>query len=284
MKVSFINQMPRYRRVSENEEMELWRYSPYNLEYSMGISVLHTILCGVSILVMFDWRSNFELRPNLSSVRFRGLGNFIPAGNLVHYCTWRDSAVEGAKSLVRAWEENQSDVGPISHWQHYPGSNEWHGQCRVKSMKSAHSSGGSTSIRSDQTSNRTTRGMFASQECRQTRVALFVRVTISAEKLYSSARNSGHVWNSRALKKSGIRKDLPVTRNRNANRTAIKEKLLLITHQESRSLSILRNYPVNLSRIQLFWFLTTDDISISDQWKLEIIRGFHDGDCLTDII
>jgi hypothetical protein len=37
MKVSFIDQMPRYGRVSENEKVELWWYSPYNLEDSMGI-------------------------------------------------------------------------------------------------------------------------------------------------------------------------------------------------------------------------------------------------------
>jgi hypothetical protein len=37
MKVSFINQVPRYGRVSENEKVEFWRYSPYNLEGSMGI-------------------------------------------------------------------------------------------------------------------------------------------------------------------------------------------------------------------------------------------------------
>jgi hypothetical protein len=37
MKVSFIDQVPRYGRVSENEKVELWRYSPYNLEGSMGI-------------------------------------------------------------------------------------------------------------------------------------------------------------------------------------------------------------------------------------------------------
>jgi hypothetical protein len=37
MKVSFIDQMPRYGRVSENEKVELWRYSPYNLEGSRRI-------------------------------------------------------------------------------------------------------------------------------------------------------------------------------------------------------------------------------------------------------
>jgi hypothetical protein len=37
MKVSFMNQVPRYGRVSENEKVELWRYSPYNLEGSMSI-------------------------------------------------------------------------------------------------------------------------------------------------------------------------------------------------------------------------------------------------------
>jgi hypothetical protein len=34
--VSFIDQVPRYDRVSENEKLELWRYSPHNLEGSMG--------------------------------------------------------------------------------------------------------------------------------------------------------------------------------------------------------------------------------------------------------
>jgi hypothetical protein len=37
MKVSLINQVPRYGHVSENEKVEFWRYSPYNLEGSMGI-------------------------------------------------------------------------------------------------------------------------------------------------------------------------------------------------------------------------------------------------------
>jgi hypothetical protein len=37
MKVSFIDQVPRSGRVSENEKVELWRYSPDNLEGSMGI-------------------------------------------------------------------------------------------------------------------------------------------------------------------------------------------------------------------------------------------------------
>jgi hypothetical protein len=68
--------------------VEFWRYSPYNLEGSMSIWVLHTILCAVSILVMFDWRSYFEVRPNLSSVRIKGLGNLIPPGYLVHDCTF----------------------------------------------------------------------------------------------------------------------------------------------------------------------------------------------------
>jgi hypothetical protein len=54
MKVSFIDQVLRYGHVSEKEKVELWRYSPYNLEVSMGISVLPTVLFGVSILVMFD--------------------------------------------------------------------------------------------------------------------------------------------------------------------------------------------------------------------------------------
>jgi hypothetical protein len=35
--VSFIDRVLRYGRVSENEKVELWRYSPYNLEGSMGI-------------------------------------------------------------------------------------------------------------------------------------------------------------------------------------------------------------------------------------------------------
>jgi hypothetical protein len=35
--VSVIDQVPRYGRVSENEKVELWRYSPYNLEGSVGI-------------------------------------------------------------------------------------------------------------------------------------------------------------------------------------------------------------------------------------------------------
>jgi hypothetical protein len=37
MKASFIDQVSRYGCVSENEKVELWRYSPYNLECSMGI-------------------------------------------------------------------------------------------------------------------------------------------------------------------------------------------------------------------------------------------------------
>jgi hypothetical protein len=35
--VSFIDQVPRYCHVSENEKLEFWQYSPYNLEGSMGI-------------------------------------------------------------------------------------------------------------------------------------------------------------------------------------------------------------------------------------------------------
>jgi hypothetical protein len=35
--VAFIDQVSRYSRVSENEKVELWRYSPYDLEDSMGI-------------------------------------------------------------------------------------------------------------------------------------------------------------------------------------------------------------------------------------------------------
>jgi hypothetical protein len=35
--VSFIDQVPRYGRVSENEKVESWRYSPSDLEGSMGI-------------------------------------------------------------------------------------------------------------------------------------------------------------------------------------------------------------------------------------------------------
>jgi hypothetical protein len=106
MKVSFIDQIARYGRVSENDKVDLWRYSPYNLEGSMGIWVLDTILYGVSILAMFDWRSNFELRPNLSSVRFFfGAGNFIAASNLVHYCSqqanhpivWQSAPSYGSK-------------------------------------------------------------------------------------------------------------------------------------------------------------------------------------------
>jgi hypothetical protein len=56
--------VPRYGRVPENEKVELWRYSAYNLEGSVSIWVLPTILWGVYILVMFDWRSHFELRPD----------------------------------------------------------------------------------------------------------------------------------------------------------------------------------------------------------------------------
>jgi hypothetical protein len=37
MDVSFIDQVPRYGRVSENEKVELRRYSPYNFADSMGI-------------------------------------------------------------------------------------------------------------------------------------------------------------------------------------------------------------------------------------------------------
>jgi hypothetical protein len=37
MKVSFIDQVPIYGRVSENEKVELWQYSPYNLDASIGI-------------------------------------------------------------------------------------------------------------------------------------------------------------------------------------------------------------------------------------------------------
>jgi hypothetical protein len=36
MKVSFINQVPRCDRMSENEKVELFRYSQYNLEGSMS--------------------------------------------------------------------------------------------------------------------------------------------------------------------------------------------------------------------------------------------------------
>jgi hypothetical protein len=35
--VSFIDQVPRYGRVPENEKVELWRYSAYNLEGSVSI-------------------------------------------------------------------------------------------------------------------------------------------------------------------------------------------------------------------------------------------------------
>jgi hypothetical protein len=35
--VSFIDQVSRYGRVSENEKVELWQYPPYNLENSIGI-------------------------------------------------------------------------------------------------------------------------------------------------------------------------------------------------------------------------------------------------------
>jgi hypothetical protein len=35
--ISFIDQVLRYDRVSENEKVELWWYSPYNLEDSMDI-------------------------------------------------------------------------------------------------------------------------------------------------------------------------------------------------------------------------------------------------------
>jgi hypothetical protein len=35
--VSFIDQVSRYGRMSENEKVELSQYSPYNLEDSMGI-------------------------------------------------------------------------------------------------------------------------------------------------------------------------------------------------------------------------------------------------------
>jgi hypothetical protein len=35
--VSFIDQVPRYGRVSENKKVELWQYSPYNLEDTVGI-------------------------------------------------------------------------------------------------------------------------------------------------------------------------------------------------------------------------------------------------------
>jgi hypothetical protein len=52
----------------------------------------------------------------------------------------------------------------------------------------------------------------------------------------SRARNIGHVRNNALPKKSDRRKDLPVTRNRNANRTITKQKILPIAHEESRSL------------------------------------------------
>jgi hypothetical protein len=38
-------------------------------------------------------RFDFELRPDLSSVRFVEAGNLIPAGDLVHYCKMLDSSV-----------------------------------------------------------------------------------------------------------------------------------------------------------------------------------------------
>jgi hypothetical protein len=48
----------------------------------MGIQVLHAILCGVSILVMFDQRFHFEILPNFHLCQIcGGDGNEIPAGN-----------------------------------------------------------------------------------------------------------------------------------------------------------------------------------------------------------
>jgi hypothetical protein len=42
----------------------------------MGIQVLHAILCGVSILVMFDQRFYFEILPNFHLCQiWGGVGN-----------------------------------------------------------------------------------------------------------------------------------------------------------------------------------------------------------------
>jgi hypothetical protein len=62
--------------VSENEKVKLWRYPPYNLEDLMGIQVLHAILCGVSILLMFAQRFHFEILPNFHLCQiWGGAGN-----------------------------------------------------------------------------------------------------------------------------------------------------------------------------------------------------------------
>jgi hypothetical protein len=100
-----MNQVPRYGHVSENEKVELWRYSPYNLEDSMGISVLHTILSGVSILVMFDWRFDFELRPNLSGVRFFGVGRQF------HTCRQFDALLDEISMAIRTIPTSWNNTG-----------------------------------------------------------------------------------------------------------------------------------------------------------------------------
>jgi hypothetical protein len=65
--------------VSENEKVELLLYPPKKQEDLMGIQVLqvlHAILCGVSILIMFDQRFHFEILPNFHLCQiWGGAGN-----------------------------------------------------------------------------------------------------------------------------------------------------------------------------------------------------------------
>jgi hypothetical protein len=61
-------------------------------------------------------------------------------------------------------------------------------------------------------------------------------VLLRKDRNYRSARNSGHIWNNGLSKESDIQNDWPVTRNGSVNRKTRKEKLLLIAHEESRSL------------------------------------------------
>jgi hypothetical protein len=56
---------------------------------------------------------------------------------------------------------------------------------------------------------------------------------LQKDNMYSSARNSGHAQNSRAPKKSDARKDLPVTQSRSVNPITTKQKLILISHEQS---------------------------------------------------
>jgi hypothetical protein len=51
--------------------------------------------------------------------------------------------------------------------------------------------------------------------------------------------------------------------------------IILICHEQSKYLQSRRTYTVNLTRFPLFWFLTKDDIWISDQWKIDMIESSH---------